>query len=136
MNLRYTRYADDLTLSGEFRIGSIINYLRRVLGENGFIINDKKTSVMKQGQRQIVTGIVVNDTMHAPRKLRRTLRQELFYIKKYGLGAHVAQKKIIRGKYLDHLIGQVSYVLSINSKDNYFTDALRTLYEIKSTLPE
>lgn len=60
-DLRYTRYADDMTFSGVLNAESIINFTRRVLSENRFSLNDKKTRLMHKNKRQHVTGVVVNE---------------------------------------------------------------------------
>ncbi|PAE09674.1 reverse transcriptase, partial [Niallia circulans] len=38
--IRYTRYADDLTFSGDFETGKLIKYIRNTLSANGFTINE------------------------------------------------------------------------------------------------
>lgn len=59
--LNYTRYADDLAFSGE-RIGEGFRDLVNVIIlEEGFLINPRKTRVMKASQRQRLAGVVVNE---------------------------------------------------------------------------
>jgi retron-type reverse transcriptase len=75
--LAYTRYADDLTFSGDVdrsafhQLRSVVN---RIISEEGFITNSKKTRLMGQGGRQTVTGVVVNQTLGLSRQERRRLR--------------------------------------------------------------
>lgn len=47
----------------------------------GFAINEKKTRVLRQSQRQTVTGVVVNQKPQAPASYRRQIRQERYYCK-------------------------------------------------------
>lgn len=75
----YTRYADDITFSfGADVRGSVvtdfINMTRRVLHANGYRLHPAKTRVMRRHQRQVVTGLVVNESINLPRPLRRKLR--------------------------------------------------------------
>lgn len=76
-HLNYTRYADDLSFSGEMdraqaaRIRCIVS---RIVSEEGFVINTDKTRLMGQGNRQAVTGVVVNKTLGLSRQERRRLR--------------------------------------------------------------
>src|SRR6185503_16036480 len=69
---RYTRYADDMTFSlpadhkDRPRLGTLLGSARRIVEDEGFAINPKKTIVARQGGRQRVTGLVVNGDM-APR---------------------------------------------------------------------
>ena len=75
-SIKYTRYADDMTLSGESRkaISSCISYASRRLGRYGLSLNDKKTRMAGRGSQQRVTGLVVNVQAAPPRKERRRIR--------------------------------------------------------------
>jgi RNA-directed DNA polymerase len=116
--IRYTRYADDLTFSGDFQEGYIINVVKKILESEGFYINEKKTRVRKKNQRQEVTGIVVNEKMQASRHYRRKFRQKMHFIKKYGLESHVDKIGVEdKMSYLYHLLGIANFILNINPND-------------------
>jgi RNA-directed DNA polymerase len=66
--INYTRYADDMTFSGEFAPGMIIKFVNNVLVDQNLRINNKKTHYRHQSQRQEITGIVVNNKMQATKK--------------------------------------------------------------------
>jgi retron-type reverse transcriptase len=74
MSVNYTRYADDLTVSGDDNALSILPFIRDVLVQLGFQLDSKKTSIYRKGRRQIVTGLVVNEKPNLPRSVRRKLR--------------------------------------------------------------
>ncbi len=94
---RYTRYADDMTISlpglgrnkrlrrkpknkpplkrPRFPSRSLITTLRRIIEEEGFVIQmKKKLRVQRPHQRQTATGLVVNRAIHLPRATRRRIR--------------------------------------------------------------
>jgi RNA-directed DNA polymerase len=75
----YTRYADDLTFSGHdlTKIKLLITIAARIAREEGLPLNLKKTRVLRAGQRQTVTGVVVNKTVGLSRQDRRRLRATL-----------------------------------------------------------
>ena len=73
-NIKYTRYADDLTFSGAAGAQRILPFVERLLGEIGFELDKKKTGIFRRGRRQVVTGVVVNDQANLPRRFRRNLR--------------------------------------------------------------
>lgn len=75
----YTRYADDLTFSGEdlAQVHALRHLVARVVREEGFTINRAKTRVMRRGSRQSVTGVTVNDVLGLSRRERRRLRAAL-----------------------------------------------------------
>ncbi|HRQ06002.1 MAG TPA: retron St85 family RNA-directed DNA polymerase [Nitrosomonas halophila] len=72
----YTRYADDMTLSGDDRkaIISLIDQATALLARKGLRLNSKKTRVASRGGQQKVTGVVVNEKLQPPRQLRRRIR--------------------------------------------------------------
>ncbi|MGO4682200.1 reverse transcriptase family protein [Hyphomicrobium sp. 2TAF46] len=75
----YTRYADDLTFSGNDtkKIAKLLKLVPQIISEEGFAANTKKTRVMRAGRRQAVTGVVVNEEMGLSRQERRKLRAAL-----------------------------------------------------------
>ena len=83
-NIQYTRYADDLTFSGETNAVKILPFVKRVLGKLGYKIKDRKTNIYRRGRRQMVTGIVVNDKLNLPRRLRRRLRAAVDHVARGG----------------------------------------------------
>jgi RNA-directed DNA polymerase len=120
--IRFTRYADDLTFSGDFDPAEIYELVRIELAKYSLELNTAKTKVMGQGQRQTVTGIVVNQKLQVARYKRKAIRQEIFYIRKFGLQGHLNKLQNTRDGYLDHLKGLIQYVLFINPEDKEFVE--------------
>ena len=59
----YTRYADDLTfshLSSDAPVGALLTLVRKIVLEEGLVIHEDKTQVLRERHRQSVTGLVVN----------------------------------------------------------------------------
>jgi retron-type reverse transcriptase len=75
----YTRYADDLTFSGQDEAAAHALRLSagRVIAEEGFSVNADKTLLMRRGRAQRVTGVTVNRTLGLSRRERRALRAAL-----------------------------------------------------------
>lgn len=117
-SIRYTRYADDMTFSGDFDSGMVIKFIKDILTEENFKLNDSKTRTRSNSQRQEVTGIVVNEKLQVPIELRKKIRQEVYYIKKYGLDSHLEYKDIKNANYIKHLLGMAYYIKHINPNDN------------------
>lgn len=116
-NLRYSRYADDMAISGDVPVGAVIRHVEKVLGEEHLRLNHAKTRAFDGNQRQIVTGIVVNRHRQVPREYRRRIRQELYYISKYGLANHMSETNIAFANYRSHLLGKAYHVLFVNPSD-------------------
>ncbi|TDY03614.1 UNVERIFIED_CONTAM: RNA-directed DNA polymerase [Lysinibacillus xylanilyticus] len=116
--IRYTRYADDLTFSGDFNEGYVIKFAEKVINSEGFKVNPFKTRVRLQHQRQEVTGIVVNEKLQASRQYRRKFRQNMFFIRKFGLESHIININVSDPKsYVYQLIGTANFIRNINPKD-------------------
>ena len=71
---RYTRYADDLTFSGDARAVGLLRRAASSLARIGLTFDQKKTNIYRGGRRQMVTGLVVNRQVSVPRRLRRRMR--------------------------------------------------------------
>lgn len=113
VDFTYTRYADDLTLSGDDpgRLAGLLGAVRRVVREEGFVVNEAKTRVMRRARRQEVTGLVVNDKVGLSRPQRRTLRAVLHNVARNGL---VAENRREHPKFREYLQGMVAYVCAVD----------------------
>ncbi len=89
LGLTYTRYADDLTFSGdaalEKRVGYLIARVRHIAQHEGFAVNESKTRVLRRNTAQTVTGLVVNDRPGVRRDEVRRLRAILHGARTTGL---------------------------------------------------
>ena len=82
---------------------------------------------MHKHQRQEVTGIVVNEKLQAPREIRKKIRQEFYYINKYGITDHLHKTKNLRANYIPHLIGVANHIYNINPNDSDAKDYIQKL---------
>lgn len=87
-NLTYTRYADDITFSSDYNVfqegSDFMMEFTRIVAEQNFQINDKKTRLQKSGQRQEVTGLIVNKKVNIAREYYKDLRSLLYIWERYG----------------------------------------------------
>jgi retron-type reverse transcriptase len=126
----YTRYADDLffswdlgadDLDGYSHITRVLGITTQILENHNFTINRSKLRVMRRGQRQIVTGLLVNDSLlRVPRRDIRRLRALLHNIEHDGaaqVSVHLNRDAIQVAE------GLLSYVHSINPQQS------RSFYE-------
>jgi retron-type reverse transcriptase len=117
----YTRYADDMTFSAKGDATALLEdfEIDNILRKHGFRLNKKKFRTSKRGQKHYVTGLSVadEDRPHAPKKLKRRLRQEMYYISKHGLRSHLSH---VRGQgeqqTVNRIDGMVNYIASIETK--------------------
>lgn len=112
----YTRYADDLTISFKHDIpdvGRLRWWVDQICHQEGFIVNQSKFNVIRSSQRQVVTGIVVNEAMRIPRSERRRFRAILNNCRKHGIASQA------RGNpaFESYLFGFASYIHMVNPEE-------------------
>ena len=117
--IRYTRYCDDMTFSGDFDPKVVIPIVKSELKKLGLFLNDKKTVIVRKGQKHSVTGIVVNEKLSAPAEYKKKIRQEMYYCMKYGVKLHIDScvSNESLESYVLGLLGRINYVLSIEPKN-------------------
>jgi RNA-directed DNA polymerase len=111
LDLTYTRYADDLTFSGDAALNGRVGYLmarvRHIAADEGFAVNEKKSRVQRRNKAQEVTGLVVNDGPGVARKEVRRLRAILHRARRQGLEK---QNRDGRPHFRAWLAGKIAYV--------------------------
>ncbi|MFD0860259.1 reverse transcriptase domain-containing protein [Roseovarius aquimarinus] len=134
--VRYTRYADDLTFSGDdFDTNAQIKMVDKELSKIGLTVNVKKTRVLLPHVRQDVTGLVVNEKVSVPQDFRRKLRQECHFIQKFGIYGHAREVNAKNARIrLEEVIGKLSYVKSIHKNESYWNEAHAKMLEIRASL--
>lgn len=92
--LHYSRYADDITFSSMHNVyhlnSDFRKELERIITDQGFAINKKKTRLAHCSTRQEVTGLTVGSKINVARKYVKDIRAILHIWEKYGLNAAFA----------------------------------------------
>ncbi len=112
----YTRYADDLAFSGdeEFARGveRFAAHVAAIVREEGFSVNHRKTQIMRQGVRQHLAGLVVNDRPNVKRGDFDRLKATLTNCVRSG---PEGQNRHGHSQFRAHLEGRVNFVETVNS---------------------
>lgn len=119
--LRYSRYADDIAISGEnIEVAEVISKINALLDPISLRINFAKTKLIPQSNRQKITGIVVNEKLSVEKQYRRELRKLHYYIMKHGIFGHArfVEEKNPRA-LLEKIIGQVSHAIFVQQDDDF-----------------
>ena len=124
--LAYSRYADDLTFSGSDtnatsaprinpktleslerpagRINDVIHAAKMILADEGYALHtEKKLRIARRHDRQIVTGLVVNEKVQLPRRTRRRLRAAEHRLRTTG-AATLSQQQLRGWRALQNMI--------------------------------
>lgn len=111
----YTRYADDLAFSGgealAARSGAFMRGVQRIVEDEGYEVNPRKTRLRRRGVRQTVTGIVVNDRLNVPRDEFDRLKATIHNCVVHG---PTEQNRGGVEDFREHLRGRISWVESLN----------------------
>jgi RNA-directed DNA polymerase len=112
----YTRYADDLAFSGDrdfaARAERCSTSVAAILLETGFRVNHRKTRLMRQGVRQYLAGLVINERPNFPRDEFDRLKAILTNCIRHGWQN---QNRTGHADFRSHLAGRVGFVESVNA---------------------
>lgn len=113
--LVYTRYADDLTFSGESVSDEHLEAVSGTLAAQGFRTNDKKVRFQRRGHPQIVTGFVVahSDHLRLPKASKKKLRQDLYFAGKFGFASQARLRNLDEDAFKERLLGRISYLMGV-----------------------
>ena len=111
----YTRYADDLAFSGDLdfaaKIKSFLAGVEDIARSEGFVLNTRKTRIMRRAGCQRVTGLVVNDHINVPRSIYDGLKATLHNCRRHG---PVSENRMGLRDFRAHLNGKVTWVEHVN----------------------
>jgi RNA-directed DNA polymerase len=137
INAKYTRYADDLTFSGDHISPSFIKFIRNILFDEGFEVNDRKTRLLEFGSSKIVTGVSISENKtKLPRKQVREIRKVAFYVLRYGLEDHSRRSGDLDPILLERLLGKIRYWLQVEPDNPTALTLIRKLSIYQRALDE
>ena len=129
----YTRYAD-LTFSGDvFPKEQIIPQVKRIIRDEKFEPNHKKTHFMNQSSRKIITGVSVASgvKLTIPKSKKREIRKNVYFILTKGLAEHQRRIGSHDPAYLKRLIGMLCYWRAIEPDNTYASDSIAALKRLE-----
>ena len=132
--LTYTRYADDLTFSGDvFPKEQIIPQVKRIIRDEKFEPNHKQTHFLNQSSRKIITGVSVASgvKLTIPKSKKREIRKNVYFILTKGLAEHQRRIGSHDPAYLKRLIGMLCYWRAIEPDNTYASDSIAALKRLE-----
>lgn len=112
----YTRYADDITFSGNNKMSFIIPLVEQIIKEEGFQINKSKTRLQYSNQRQEVTGLIVNSKISVSKQIESEIKNALYFMKKYGVYNHMKHIGCNKLFYREHLYGIAYFIKMVDEE--------------------
>lgn len=129
--IAYTRYADDLCFSSNYEhLPEIIPIIRKIIEKSGFVVNEKKTRVMRKAPA--IVGVSLTK-LGKQTRYRRLLRQKL-----HQIAVNVEEGRVPKGMMFERngkeekivpiqlasLRGQVAHIKFLNPQQGQKFDAL------------
>ncbi len=122
----YTRYADDLTFSGDERflksLAVFLPLVGQIIRSERFVLNKQKRKIIRNSQRQTVTGVVVNSRPNIARRDFDIMKAILTNCVRRGPST---QNHALHDNFAAHLLGRIAHVAHLNPARG---ERLRELY--------
>jgi hypothetical protein len=125
-NWIYSRYADDITISTNVLSKNLIVKtgkdlsigidLKKIISQNGFLINQKKIRLAGPNHSKWVTGVKVNRELNVSRKFIRQVRSLLHRLEKLNLDPEILKKD--HSSSLNIIRGKISHIGNIRTKED------------------
>lgn len=152
---RFTRYADDITFSTndvvKLPVKNLLKSIYSIIKSEHFVVNKKKTKLLTQRDRQVITGIIVNDGLNVNRKYVRNLRATIHNCEKSGVRSQLNKANFRDNRnsrpspwdgtvpteefFLKHLLGKITFwgnVIVSNHQDKQHDDDKTTYKRIRT----
>ncbi len=141
-NCRYTRYADDITISTQsIKLPKIIGAISDdgllclskkitdIINNQGFTINSNKLNISSINNRQEVTGLIVNNKTNVKKIYLKHLRAMLYNASKNGIYSEgcryyknslsdLSNKMFIENRFIEMLRGKIEFLKMIRGMDD------------------
>lgn len=114
LGFNYSRYADDMTFSANRKEDlPKIGMIRKIVESEGFRFKEDKTKLLHEGNRQIVTGLLVDGKVRVPGSYKKGIMRHIYFCQKWGGRDHF--NRIAPGKAYgkEWLAGRIRYVHSV-----------------------
>jgi len=133
--LEYTRYADNIALSGSHINIRLIELISNILLDQSFKINRKKTYLSTRNGKRIIAGIsVAGERLSLPRETKRNLRQQVHGLLKYGFFEHTAHIGDLDPIYAERLVGRLLFWKHVEPHNQFVSSAIQSIRDVQTTL--
>lgn len=136
-SLKYTRYADDITVSGERISIKDRDEFYKTVEDFGLKINQKKSILITAGRKVIITGISISRSrLCLPRKRKRAIRLNAHLILKNGIIEESNKMGVFNPFYVDRILGQLSFWQNVEPENPYPREHIKEIKKLLSELVE
>ena len=108
--LAYTRYVDDIAISGESDFHDLRDRFVKIIESTGYGVANEKIRFMPKHDRQIVTGLIVNDRMRPTSEFIRELKHDIRLCLEHGALTMAEAEGLTVTTMKNKLTGRVAHV--------------------------
>lgn len=128
-NLKYTRYADDICISGRYIPYKIISYIENIIKNERFQVNSDKTKLIIGNGKKVITGISISSGKTTlPREKKRFLRREAYCLLQIGIDKYLNEERQYDPIVIERLIGKFNFWNYIEPENQY---VIKTIEKLK-----
>ncbi|MNO25494.1 reverse transcriptase [compost metagenome] len=113
-NIMFTRYADDITLSSRNadKLMSSRQSIEKIIVDEGYVINNEKSRLLRPGTRRSITGLIINDQneVRVNKDIKNLLRAKMHNLE-YGSIENDAKQKLQA-----HINGWLIFIYGVDKK--------------------
>ncbi|MCJ8291024.1 MAG: RNA-directed DNA polymerase [Crocinitomicaceae bacterium] len=129
----YTRYADDLVFSSDSPLDHIVDHIGDIIKGEGFTVNIEKSKIYTAGANKLVTGLAVQeDRVRLPKRKRRKIRQEVYFVKKNGIMKEVERSSDLFA--LERVLGKLYFWKQVEPNNEYVLGEILELKKMRKEL--
>ncbi|MDW9912165.1 RNA-directed DNA polymerase [Sinorhizobium meliloti] len=108
--LTYTRYADDIAISGKRIAPHVRGRIIQILADAELKIHPAKSRLFGPKDRKIIAGISISaGKLMPPKDFVRSVRKDVYHVTTKGLLAHMAAIENFDPLYLERLLGRIAF---------------------------
>lgn len=133
--LSYSRYADDMAFSGTDCPAKIIEYVTKIVEDEGFSVNKKKSQLIRGNRRKILTGISISSgKLTLPKATKREIRKNVHHVLNRGLLEHLQTIGKYDPIYIERLIGKLNFWKQVEPENSFVLQSIASLSDYSNTL--
>ena len=133
INAKYSRYGDDIVISGENFDYEILTLAKTIFDKFDFIMNMKKTYYSFEPKQNIITGLSISSgTMRVRKCFKRLTRQEAHFLIKNGILNFSANGDVFDPFAIDRVIGKLQWWSHVEKDAVFPKEKLKIIYRLLS----
>jgi hypothetical protein len=136
--LEYSRYADDIAISGNHISINFLKIVQEIIKNEGFVVNSDKVRLIRGKERKkIITGVsVTTKETKLPKKTKRLWKMEIHFLIKNGLEKQLKFLKKRDPIYIERYIGKLNFWLQVEPQNKFVINSLASLEKMLKTEAE